>query len=190
MKANDRYHSIRHTRNPVGTASGKQQTQIPLASLADSTAKQWLRRLSAATDIPDQESCSVCAKFEGNIASTASTAGNIRSSGNATSISVTPLPELSRKPARIDPVAITRGPIARVCHWLGRERPNQWHATENSGSVQSICFKWSTTGRPASNMHRLTSRRDHDRQHRLPESMLRVVIRVPTDRTRKPLVIR
>ena len=188
MKANDRYHSLRHTRNPGGTARGKQQLQTPQASLAESTAKQWLRRLSAAPDIPDQESCSVCAKFEGNIASTASTAGSIRSSGNATSISVTPLPELSRKPARIDPVAVTRGEIARVCNWSLATQP--MHATENSGSVQSICFKWSTTGRPASNMHRLTSRRDHNRQNRLPESMQRMVVGVPTDRTRKPLVIR
>ena len=117
MKANDRYHSIRHTRNPVGTASGKQQTQIPPASLADSTAKQWLRRLSAATDIPDQESCSVCAKFEGNTASSASGAGTVGSSDSAMSIPVTPLPELIRKPVGNDPVPITLGATARACNW-------------------------------------------------------------------------
>ena len=187
MKANDRYHSLRHTRNPGGTASGKQQTQIPLASLADSTAKQWLRRLSAATDIPDQESWSVCAKFAGNLVRSDSSAVTVRSPDSATSIPVTPLPELSRKPVRNNPVPANAWSNSSCVQLVSRE---PMYATESSGSVQSICFKWSTTGRPASNIHRLTSRRDHDRQHRLPESMLRVVIRVPTDRTRKPLVIR
>ena len=127
MKANDRYHSLRHTRNPGGTASGKQQTQIPLASLADSTAKQWLRRLSAATDIPDQESCSVCAKFEGNTASSDSSAGTAESSDSAMSIPVTPLPELSRKPVRNNPVPANAWSNSSRLQLVSRDPTNACH---------------------------------------------------------------